>query len=101
MSLISHTTPIARKRYTCEQCFTWISQGEKHSKTVGTWDDFRTYREHLDCARAAYDYHSHFDHHPDDGVCLANDLEWDDFDWLADRHPSVAIRFNAVVTPYF
>lgn len=102
MTLISRTTPVARKHYTCEQCVGLIAPGEKHQKVVGTWDGLQTYRAHLDCARAAVDYGSTFDpRHDDGGVCLANDLECDELDWLAARHPSVAIRFGVVMTPYF
>ena len=102
MTTLSIRISTSRKRHVCDQCGQYINAATKYSRTVGTWNGpFQTFREHLDCLKAANDYHYYAGFNYDEGVSLMNDLEWSDLDWLADRHPSVALRLNAVVTPYF
>jgi len=49
MSFECETRPIARKDYRCEWCGTSINKGTKHIKNVSKYEDFCSYRMHIEC----------------------------------------------------
>lgn len=55
--LLSKTTPVARKQYSCIWCVEKIEQGEKHVYEVSKYDgDFQCGRWHPECIEACHQY---------------------------------------------
>jgi hypothetical protein len=101
MTTLDSRQATASKPHRCDQCGGLIGIGQRYHKDVGAWDGFQVHRAHMECDRAALDYHDIYDLQPDEGVRLADDLERWDSAWMAARHPAAAMRLHLVLTPYF
>ena len=103
-ALLSQRISRAAKQHVCDQCGQPIHVGERHKAEAMVWEgEFQVYRSHLDCDRAAASYHRMARLNWDEGVNLRDEVgsEPDEMAaWLAECHPSVALRMGLVVTPY-
>lgn len=98
--LISDTIVKAKKSHRCYHCGGEIARGQKYRRVIQKDDCIQVWKDHLDCALAARAYHRLSRLNWDEGVCLKNDLTYEDAEWIAEKFPGVAMRLGFVVTPF-
>lgn len=97
---VSRDIITARKAHRCDQCCQNIEPGTRYLREARNDNGFYTYRSHRECDRAAGHLRRVHRGYFNDGINLMSDLESDDYEWLAARHPAAAMRFGVVITPY-
>lgn len=100
MTTLTFNIVTARKPHSCDQCRQQIDTGDRYLYATGVWDGFQVYHAHLSCDYAARALHELSRLYPHETINLMNDLSHHDYEWLAKRHPAVAMRFGVVPTPY-
>ncbi len=100
--IIRSGTPVARKKYRCDQCGTPIDPGCRYVHRVGKWEgEFDTYRAHEDCESAAQEIWSLANLDWDEGVIIteeyANEPEGTAAILVKD-YPAVAARLGIETT---
>lgn len=94
-------TPIkaVRKARECIGCRRTIAVGEEALNCVGeAGDGFWSGTYHKGCREAEVALNDLHDiRHPDEWNNLADDMQWDDWPWLIEKHPTVAARMGITI----
>lgn len=85
-----------RKPYSCEQCGSEITIGEKHTAIAGSFcGDFYNYRIHFECEAAAKAYANLHGLYGEEWPWFQHqDDEPEDWKWMLKEHPIVAKRLG-------
>lgn len=89
-----------RKPRSCDGCCHIIARGDAAIYWVGLTDgEFGTLTYHPDCRVAEIALNHLKDSYYDEWSSIA-DIEWDDWPWLIESHPTVAARRNITMARF-
>lgn len=95
--LVCESLQKARVDHLCDDCATPIHKGCLYTRQALRYDDFYTWKSHVDCRAAAIALQYCHGQWNDEGTCLQRDVSsYEDAQWLRDHYPAAAARIGLV-----